>query len=171
MRRPPLSRADVAAVTVLEEPRRLRPYSCFYSHSRWGRFLCDPVHDYLHPDAGAAICVSVSLRREAIASCAVTKGRVFRALVVGSCQSVLAHYSPSALISGGASSLPLGILPTVTHATSSSSRAPDNRALRKGSYTSALIQRWWSNTASLRATATTARFLALPPPRSAILSP
>lgn len=55
--------------------------------------------------------------------------------------------------------------------------APCNRsprgspALRSESYASLVTQRWCSSTESLRATATTARFLALFPPRAASFSP
>jgi len=45
------------------------------------------------------------------------------------------------------------------------------KAWRNGSYTSPLTQRQCSNTASFRATATTARFLAFFPPRSLSRSP
>ena len=44
-------------------------------------------------------------------------------------------------------------------------------AWRNGSYASPLAHRLWSNTASFRATATTARFLAFFPPRSLSRSP
>ncbi len=49
MRRASLSRADVAAVTIFKEPRRLRPYACFYPHSRWAGFPRDPMHDEVRP--------------------------------------------------------------------------------------------------------------------------
>jgi hypothetical protein len=45
------------------------------------------------------------------------------------------------------------------------------RVLCSGSYTSPVIHRWCSSTASFRATATTARFLAFFPPRAARASP
>lgn len=63
-----------------------------------GLFLVNPAHDEVRPDViGAAIFWSVSFRKGTIVQGAVTKDRVFQALVVGSCRPVLAHYSPSAL--------------------------------------------------------------------------
>ncbi len=44
-------------------------------------------------------------------------------------------------------------------------------ALNSGTYVSPVIQRWCIRTASLRATATTARFFAFLPPRSAMAKP
>ena len=89
--------------------------------------------------------------------------RAFRALFVAGFLTSSAFYSPGFYPT-------LEVSPSVSQAISSPI-ASLHRALCSGSYTSPLTQRWCSTTESLRATATTARFLAFLPPREAIFWP
>ncbi len=83
--------SDRPVRTTTTAPLRLLP-----SALPLGWLFGNPVHDEVRPDVGAAICKSDSFTKGAIEVCAVTKDRVFRALVVGPCKSILAHHSPSA---------------------------------------------------------------------------
>ena len=126
MRGPTLSRADVAAVTVPQQPRQLRPYAMLLSALSWGRLCSDPVHNEVRPDGvGAAIYSSVSPKE----GHRLTRSHQ-RPDVSGaghrSYSSVLFLPSVRALIlSGVASTLPLAALHSVSQAISSP-KAPDN---------------------------------------------
>ena len=117
--------ADVAAVTVPQQPRQLRPYAMLLSALSWGRLCSDPVHNEVRPDVGAAIYSSVSPKE----GHRLTRSHQ-RPDVSGaghrSYSSVLFLPSVRALIlSGVASTLPLAALHSVSQAISSP-KAPDN---------------------------------------------
>jgi hypothetical protein len=112
------------------------------------------------------------LNRGTIFLFAVAKDRGFWALVIkSSLVGARSLLSVGSELRGVASTPPRAVLRCAAQATSSPRRASDKRALCKGSYTSPVIQSLCKSTESLRATATTARFLAFLPPRPAIFSP
>lgn len=129
----------------------------------WGSAPGDPVHDEIRPDAGAAIYESASTCRTIGARAVATRPGVSGAVRRWVLTESSAFYSPGFYPT-------LEVSPSVSQAISSPI-ASVHRALCSGSYASPLTQRWCSTTESLRATATTARFLAFLPPREAILWP